>query len=308
MKLHHIRDVVAVAEKGSLRSASRHLNLAQSAITRSIRELEQELGAMLFERRAKGAVLTLVGEAFVRRAKGIQLDLQRARDEVEQLKGATAGGVAVALSTAAQIALLPRVVEPFRRRFPDVRLKVSEAVFPIAEAGLQDGTLDFYVGPFAEKSTPVELIAEHLFDNRRIIMGRRGHPLGSAISLADLVDAQWMASSVTSNTEAEFYPLFERYGLPKPRIVAQTDSALSGIALCASSDLLGILPQQWATFLASSEIVQQIPVKEPMPAPPIYCVRRARLPLTPAAEHLLDLFRRTAAIHGRLLASTAPAS
>ena len=305
MKLHHIRDVVAVAERGSLRSASRHLNVAQSAITRSIRELEQELGAMLFERRAKGAVLTTVGEAFVRRARGIQLDLQRARDEVEQLKGAAAGSVAVALSTAAHIALLPRVVEPFRRRFRDVRLKVSEAPFPIAEPGLQDGTLDFYVGPFAEKSAPAELIAEKLFDNRRIVVGRPGHPLGFATSLADLIDADWLASSVTANSEAEFYPLFERYGLPKPRIVAQGDSALSCIALCASSDLLAILPQQWTAFLDATQIVQQIPVKEVLPAPPIYCVRRARLPLTPAAEHLLDLFRRAAGNHARRLESNA---
>ncbi len=305
MKLHHIRDVVAVAERGSLRSASRHLNLAQSAITRSIRELEQELGAMLFERRAKGSVLTPIGEAFVRRAKGIQLDLERARDEVEQMKGEAAGSVAVGLSTAAHIALLPRVVEPFRRRYRDVKLRVSEVPFPIAEAGLQDGTLDFYVGPFAEKSAPVELITELLFQNRRIVVGRRGHPLSFATSLADLADANWIASSVTSDSEAEFYPLFERHGLPKPRIVAQADSGLSGIALCASSDLLVILPQQWTEFLASTAVVQQIPVKEPLPAPPIYSVRRARLPLTPAAEHLLDLFRRAAGSHARRLASNA---
>lgn len=301
VKLHHIRDVVAVAERGSLRSASRHLNLAQSAITRSIRELEQELGATLFERRAKGAVLTTVGEAFVRRAKGIQLDIQRARDEVEQMKGSAAGGVAVGLSTAAHIALLPRVVEPFRRRYADVKLRVSEAPFPIAEAGLQDGTLDFYIGPFAEKSAPVELVAERLFDNRRIIVARRGHPLSFASSLADLAEANWIASSVTSDSEAEFYPLFERHGLPKPRIVAQADSALSGIALCASSNLLVILPQQWTEFLASTEVVQQIRIKEILPAPPIYSVRRARLPLTPAAEHLLDLFRRAALNHSRRL-------
>jgi DNA-binding transcriptional LysR family regulator len=48
MKLNHIRDVIAVAERGSLRSAARHLGIAQPAITRSIRELEHELGAPLF--------------------------------------------------------------------------------------------------------------------------------------------------------------------------------------------------------------------------------------------------------------------
>ena len=301
MKLHQIRDVVAIAERGSLRSASRHLAVAQSAITRSVRDLEQELGATLFERHASGAVLTPVGEAFVRRAKGIQLDILRAREEVEQMKGSTVGSVSVGLSTAPHIALLPRVMEPFRRRYPEVKLQVSEGPFPSLEARLQDGAVDFYVGPMIEEEQHVDLVVERLFENRRIIVGRRGHPLGFATSLVELADARWIASSVTFDSDAEFGPLFERHGLPKPHVAAQADTALSMVALCAGSDLLALLPQQWLEFLAATELVQQIPVKEILPAPPICAVRRARLPLTPAAEHLCDLFKRAALNHARRL-------
>ena len=62
MKMHHLRDVLAVAERGSLRAAARHLGVAQPALTRSIRELERELGAALFERRSTGVVVTAIGE------------------------------------------------------------------------------------------------------------------------------------------------------------------------------------------------------------------------------------------------------
>ena len=72
MKLTHLRDVVAVAERGSLRAAARHLGIAQPAITRSIREIERELGVVLFERRARGVVLTPMGEVFMRRALVMQ--------------------------------------------------------------------------------------------------------------------------------------------------------------------------------------------------------------------------------------------
>ncbi|HTP81621.1 MAG TPA: LysR family transcriptional regulator, partial [Alphaproteobacteria bacterium] len=58
MKLSQVRDVVAVAERGSLRAAARHLGAAQPALSRSIHELERELGVPLFERRARGMVLT----------------------------------------------------------------------------------------------------------------------------------------------------------------------------------------------------------------------------------------------------------
>lgn len=64
IKLTHLRDVVAAAELGSLRAASRHLGIAQPAISRSIREIENELGATLFQRHQQGIRLTAVGEAF----------------------------------------------------------------------------------------------------------------------------------------------------------------------------------------------------------------------------------------------------
>ena len=77
MKLHHLRNVVAVVERGSLRAGARHLGLAQPAVSRSIKELEQELGLVLFERNKFGMTLTRAGEVFVRRAKGIQAELAR---------------------------------------------------------------------------------------------------------------------------------------------------------------------------------------------------------------------------------------
>lgn len=299
MKLHHIRDVVAVAERGSLRSAARHLDIAQSAITRSIRELERELGATLFERRAKGVVLTPIGEAFVRRARGIQLEVDRASEEVAQLKGVSAGTVSIGLSSAPHLALLPKVVEPFRRRYPDVHLTVLEGLFPSMEADLQGGVLDFYVGPMNPGAPPMELLVQSLFENRRIIVSRVGHPMGLATSLAELKEARWIAS--TLNRDLELNSEFEARGLPRPQIAATTETALSMLAIVSSSDLLAMLPQQWAEFSAGAGMIQQIRIAETLAAPPICLVRRARMPLTPAAEHLCDLFERAALSHGRML-------
>ena len=74
MKLTQLSYVAAVAERGSLRAAARHLGIAQPAFSRSIAELERELGAPLFERRARGMVATPLGQAFVRRATAILND------------------------------------------------------------------------------------------------------------------------------------------------------------------------------------------------------------------------------------------
>src|SRR6185437_15203554 len=120
MKLSQFRDVVAIAERGSLRAAARHLRLAQPALTRSIRELERELGSPLFERQARGMMLTPVGTVFVERAKAVLSEVRRAREEAEQLHGGTRGSVVAGLSIAAHLALLPAALRSFRARYPDV--------------------------------------------------------------------------------------------------------------------------------------------------------------------------------------------
>ena len=150
VKLHHLRDFLAVAEQRSLRAAAREMGTAQPAVTRSIRELERELGVHLFERHARGVVLTKMGDAFLRRATSIKNELARAKDEIDQLRGLTQGTVRVALSMVPHLALLPYALRLFRHQFPDVRLDVIDAVFPTVAAEVTDGTIDCYVGPLPE--------------------------------------------------------------------------------------------------------------------------------------------------------------
>src|ERR1700722_17466765 len=88
MKLAQLRYVAAIADQGSLRAAARHLGVAQPAFSRSIAELERELGAALFERRARGMIATPLGQDFVRRAHAILNDVRRAKATVARIAAA----------------------------------------------------------------------------------------------------------------------------------------------------------------------------------------------------------------------------
>jgi len=292
VKLHHFRDAVAIAERGSIRAAARHLRLAQPALTRSLGELEREVGALIFERRARGMILTPLGQAFVARATAVLNDVRLARDEVAQLQGAQSGSVAVGLSVAAHLAMLPKTLQPFRARYPDVRLHIIEAQYPTLQSRLMDGSVDFYVGPKAELSLTSELIEEQLFANTRTILARKGHPLSGARRLRDLVNAEWATTSVTLRAEEELGELFTHHGLSAPRLVLCTQSALSLITCLTFSDILAMVPIQWTEFVPTSSVLQSIKLKETLPAPAITLIRRASVPLTPAAMFLADLIRR----------------
>ena len=292
MKLHHLRDIVAIAERGGLRAASRHLNLAQPALTRSLAELERELGSPLFDRHTRGMALTVAGQAFVQRATAILHEVRRAREEVEQLAGGTQGSLAVALSIAAHMALLPGAIGPFRNRFPAVQLRVIEGIYPTLESRLRDGSIDFYIGPAPGHTLPAELRQETLFENTRSVIGRRGHPLAAATSLAGLADAEWATTSITPHAEEEFGALFRAHGLSSPRLVLQSQSLLTLLVTLANTDLLAMVPVQWLAFTPIANILQAIPVKEVLPAPAIVLIQRTGLPSTPAATYFVDLLRK----------------
>jgi LysR family transcriptional regulator, regulator of abg operon len=291
MKINQLRDIVAIAERGSLRAAARHLHSAQPGLTRSVRELERELGVPLFERRARGMTLTPMGEAFVRRAGAVLRELERAGEEVRQLQAGTSGRVVAGLSMVPHIALLPKALRPFRAKYPQVQLDLIDGGYPTLEPGLKNGTIDFYVGPRPDGRGVPELVLEKLFDNERIILGRKGHPLAQARSLRDLVRAEWVTTSITFKAEEELGDLFKQHGLPTPRLGFRSQSALTLTVLLANTDLLAMVPVQWLNLVFASSLAP-IQVKETLPAPPIVVIRRAGLPLTPAAQYLLDLLRR----------------
>ena len=295
MKFHHLRDFLAVAQKGSLRAASRDLGIAQPAVTRSIQELEKEVGTPLFERHARGVVLTVIGAAFLRRAKAISNELFRARDEINQMRGVAQGSVRVALSMVAHMAMLPAVLPAFRDRYPEVHLDIIDAVFATVATELMDGSIDCYIGPPPE-FLPSGMISEKLFDNTRVVLCRRGHPLAKAKHLRDLIDAEWITTSITANRDHELGPLFSSHALPAPKLVLQAHSALTLIVSVLASDMLTMLPRQWEDFLPTKDAFQTIRVAEPLIAPPICIIQRGRMPLTPAAEYFCDLIRR-ASVH-----------
>ena len=300
MKLSHIRDVLAVAELGSLRKAARHLGSAQPAITRSIQEIEHELGAPLFERHARGVRLTAIGEIFVRRAAAVQSELRRAREEIEQVKGHSTGQVSVAMSIASSIALMPGAIAAFRKRYPEALLQVSETLFQPVEQDVADGRIDLYVGAFEAINLSPRLSVEPLFENQRVVVGRKGHPLAFTDDMSVISQAYWLRPALSSrSSEADFEDWLRSIGVCEPKIVVHTRSALQTVLAVASSDLLTVVPRQWLELPPLSDSLHALAMVKPLDAAPVCLVRQSGAILTPMAEHFCDLLRRLAATYHR---------
>lgn len=300
MKLKHFRDLIAVVQTGSLRAASRHLGIAQPVITRSIQELERELGISLLERHSRGVTLTPAGERFVARIEAIQAEVQRAREEVLQQTGDFSGEISVALSPITCMTLFPPSIAAFTRRHPNAVAKIVQSLFRPIEQKVSDGIVDFWIGPINPENVSQRFAVEELMPHNRRITGRGDHPLANARSLKELAGARWARPSLDDReSDNDLEAAFLRYGMELPSVAVQTSSMLVIIQTVANTDLLTVLPDRMFELMPIAQFCAPLEHIPPISSDPICIVYRQGLPLTPLAEHFCDRMRNAAQNHLR---------
>jgi DNA-binding transcriptional LysR family regulator len=137
-----LRYFTAVARCGSIREAAEELHIAQSALSRQIHKLEDELGAPLFQRHSRGVELTSAGEILLGHAQTSLRQVERVRSEVEALKGLRRGTVHVYAIESLVPHLLPQVVARFNRRYPGIRFEITIDGSDRVIAAVREGRTD----------------------------------------------------------------------------------------------------------------------------------------------------------------------
>jgi LysR family transcriptional regulator, regulator of abg operon len=293
VKLSHIRDILAVAETGSLRSASRKLGITQPSMTRSIRDIENEFGLVLFARHSHGVTPTDAGRLFIRRAMAIQTEVRRIREDFAQAGGSFTGQVSIATNFSTGLALLPTVLPSFQKRYPHGQLRITESPYLSVEAEIISGEIDFFVGPIHNMPSNNLLTVENLFDNQRVIIARKGHPLLSATTLEELQHAQWARNSIFETpTDPKMKSEMLRAGLSDAEVVMQTRSGLLALMAIVNSDLLMVTVIQCLDFATIGNLIDIVKLERKLPTEPICIVRRGDRPLTPLAEAFCDMIRK----------------
>jgi DNA-binding transcriptional LysR family regulator len=164
-----------IARSGSIRKAAERLNLTASALNRRIRDIEEELGTLLFERRPRGVRLTSAGELFLDLARRQLSDTERMLSQIEELKGMRRGVVRIAGSQALAHSFLPASLAQFRKQFPmlrfDVRILDHESAMQALAAYEVDLVLVFRP-PFMPNFRPLMALEQRL-----VALLPAGHPL-----------------------------------------------------------------------------------------------------------------------------------
>lgn len=184
MRQQHLKVLIYVelaARFGSIRKAAEQLNIASTAVNRSIIAMERDLETQLFERLPRGVRLTSAGEFFVSHARATIADFERLQGEIDDLRGLRRGRVRIAAIEAVASGLLPSLVATFQKRHPRVETKVRVDVTDENVAALLEDEVDVaFVHNFAANNdlSVVARVQEPIF-----ALVRRGHPLSRKRSL-----------------------------------------------------------------------------------------------------------------------------
>lgn len=167
MELRQLYYFVKVAKKEHVTQAAEELHVAQSAVSRQIHQLEEELGVKLFVQKGRNLQLTPVGQLFLRRADEILHDLDRAVQEVHEFLDPEKGEIRLGFPHSLGISLVPQVVAAFRSLNPDVRFRFKQGMYPSLIRDLVKGEIDLaFISPVpndVEQVTGKTLITEELF-------------------------------------------------------------------------------------------------------------------------------------------------
>ena len=145
MELRSIKYFVAIAELGNISGAAKKLGIAQPALTRHIKQLEEELNTTLLNRLARGVQLTASGREFLEYANRIVAEVAQAKHEITGQGLKPAGSLVFGASPTISTILMPRVVADSLQELPDINLKLIEGRSIRLYDSLLTGVLDMAI-------------------------------------------------------------------------------------------------------------------------------------------------------------------
>ena len=242
MDLKQIEYFVQVAELGSFTRAASVLRIAQPALSRQVRTLEVELRQNLLDRNGRGVTLTDAGQRLLAHGRGILQQVQRAKLDLEEQRGAPVGRLALGVPPSVGRMLTAPLVHGFRRQFPRASLTMVEGLSTYVLEWLVQGRIDCAVVYNAAPSPALNLTP--VLDERLFLLGATDKAKGKArmrsASLRDVAARELVIPSRPHAIRMLLETQLAAAGL-KPRIGLEIESVPAILDLVEHGELHAVL-------------------------------------------------------------------
>lgn len=225
INLNHLFYFYEVARRGSFTRASRDLLVAQSALSVQIKTLERSLGTPLFDRRRSGVELTEAGQRAYSAAERIFTDVDQLIADLNQSGRQVSGGVSVGTVNSIGMYQLPDVLSEFRKKFPDVRVRVDFRESEGVMDQLFQGKSDIAIVPWQRAYS--DLNAVPLARHKMFLVAPADHPLAALerVSPHDLEKYPFVGYHEGMHTRSMIDALFKRMSINVEYAIESSNSA-----------------------------------------------------------------------------------
>ena len=256
-----LRYSVVLAEELHFTRAASRLFVAQQSLSRQIRELEDDLGAVLFDRTRRSVALTAAGAAFLVRVRLALQEIEAGVDEIRTMGAGQSGRLRIGFGMGAALELTPLILEEFARTTPDAQVEMQEYPLPDQTAGLAEGWADvaFVRPPLAES----DIAWEPLFIEPRVLTTSARHPLASrrTVSVADLLDIPLALGRSQDQAYRDFWSLAEYRTGEDPVLLHPTSTNTEELELVAAGYACTINPAAVLRYLPHPS-VRYVPIRD----------------------------------------------
>ena len=293
VELRHLRYFDAIAETQKFTRAAERLHVTQSTLSHQIRQLEDELGLVLFDRSHKKVQLTEAGEMLRSHLLPALQQIDRGLQALSHPAEALSGEIRIAATHSFNTRLVPLCVSSFLSYHPGVRVSVEELSASLIAKRLISGHLELGVSYRPEDRS--ELWFEPLYNEELKLVVSDRHPLARRrrVRMIELHNCRMVLLPRQFSTRVLLDDCFEAAGA-QPLVVAELNSIAPMIELIRQTDLAGIIAE---TAVSPAADLRAIPIEDPTPIRTPGLVWKKGANRSPTVKHMASLIRRVASGH-----------
>jgi DNA-binding transcriptional LysR family regulator len=248
---HLFRQFLAVVNEGSLTAAGQKLALTQSALTKSIRKLEEELGATLFERLPRGIALTAYGKTLLPHAQRIVAECRLADLELQAFGAGHSGLLKVGAGLMFGATMVPSAISQLYAQYPGVAFQLVSGVTEVNYPLVRDGELDLMFGLLPDiGSIPDYLTHRPIMELCSRVVAGANHPLMKKrrVEAAELADYPWVVIQHDRELVNNILTTLAAEGGRTPKINVEVTSLSSLVRLLRSGTYLSCFAEPIAAM------------------------------------------------------------
>lgn len=297
MDFRQLKHIVALAEQGTYAKAAEAVYLSQSALSRSIQQLELQFGIPLFERGRFGATLTAYGQVSLPHIRGLIASEEALKQAIESVKALKSGELKIGTGPYPAVTLIDKVSASFVDRYPEIRLSIKTDNWANLRKALLSNEIELFIADIRELQNDPLLSITALPALAGVVFCRANHPLSSAgpLQWADLLQYPFAMPKLSAEIEQFFQRASQPFGGLTRRV--ECDNIMLLLEIVLNSQSFSMAPYAVIAEHLATGSLTTVTVSDLSSIHTSYgIVSRAHRPLSPAGSAYTELLQQQASV------------